>query len=182
MLLLVIKHYNSTLWKLQVKSLSLLFLIISTVVMVTGLAGVFLPVLPGVPLVFAGAFIYAWSTGFQVITVSNLIFFAILTAIATVVDYIGGMITAKKYGASKYGLIGGLLGSILGLALLSIPGLIIGQLAGVILGELYYGKQMKESFTSGFAMFVGYILGSTIKVFFAGLIVIVFYIKILGAL
>ncbi|HOH89795.1 MAG TPA: DUF456 family protein, partial [Bacillota bacterium] len=61
-------------------------------------------------------------------------------------------------------------------------GLIIGQLAGVILGELYFGKQMKESFTSGFAMFVGYILGSTVKVFFAGLIVIIFYIKILGAL
>lgn len=150
--------------------------------MLTGLAGVFLPVLPGVPLVFAGAFIYAWSTGFQVVTIGNLIFFAILTAIASGVDYVGGMITAKKYGASKYGLIGGVVGGILGLAIFSIPGLIIGQLAGVILGELYFGKQMKESFTSGFAMFIGYILGSTVKVFFAGLIVIVFYIKVLGAL
>ncbi|HRU41963.1 MAG TPA: DUF456 domain-containing protein, partial [Candidatus Diapherotrites archaeon] len=88
----------------------------------------------------------------------------------------------KKYGASKYGLIGGILGGILGLIAFGIPGLIIGQLAGVILGELYFGKQMKESFTSGFAMFAGYILGSTVKVFFAGLIVIIFYIKILGAL
>jgi len=49
-------------------------------------------------------------------------------------------------------------------------------------GELYFGKQMKESFTSGFAMFVGYILGSIIKVFFAGLILVVFYIKVIGAL
>lgn len=150
--------------------------------MLAGLAGVFLPILPGVPLVFAGAFIYAWSTGFQVITIGNIIFFAILTAISSAVEYIGGVITAKKYGASKYGLIGGVLGGILGLVVLGIPGLIIGQLAGVVLGELYFGKQMRESFTSGFAMFVGYILGSTIKVFFAGLIVIVFYIKILGAL
>ena len=164
------------------KLLNLLFLILSTAVMLTGLAGVFLPVLPGVPLVFAGAFIYAWSTGFQVVTIGNLIFFAILTVIASTVDYIGGLITAKKYGSSKYGLIGGVVGGISGLVLLGIPGLIIGQLAGVILGELYFGKQMKESFTSGFAMFVGYILGSTVKVFFAGLIVIVFYIKVLGAL
>ena len=94
---------------MQVKLLSLLFLIISTVVMLTGLTGVFLPVLPGVPLVFAGAFIYAWSTGFQVITVGNLILFAVLTAISSAVEYIGGVITAKKYGASKYGLIGGVL-------------------------------------------------------------------------
>jgi uncharacterized protein YqgC (DUF456 family) len=150
--------------------------------MLTGLAGVFLPVLPGVPLVFAGTLIYAWSTGFQVITIGNLIFFAILTAISSAVEYVGGILTAKKYGASKYGLIGGVLGGILGLLVLSIPGMIMGQLAGVILGELYFGKQMKESFTSGFAMFVGYLLGSTIKVFFAGLIVIVFYVKIIGAL
>jgi uncharacterized protein YqgC (DUF456 family) len=150
--------------------------------MLTGLAGVFLPVLPGVPLVFAGTLIYAWSTGFQVITIGNLIFFAILTAISSAVEYVGGILTAKKYGASKYGLIGGVLGGVLGLLVLSIPGMIMGQLAGVILGELYFGKQMKESFTSGFAMFVGYLLGSTIKVFFAGLIVIVFYVKIIGAL
>ena len=164
------------------KLLSLLFLILSSAIMLTGLAGVFLPVLPGVPLVFAGAFIYAWSTSFEVITVGNIVLFAVLTAIASAVDYVGGLITAKKYGASKYGLIGGILGGILGLIVLGIPGLIIGQLAGVILGEMYFGKQMKESFTSGFAMFVGYILGSTVKVFFAGLIVIIFYIKILGAL
>ena len=167
---------------MQVKLLSLLFLILSSAIMLTGLAGVFLPVLPGVPLVFAGAFIYAWSTSFEVITVGNIVLFAVLTAIASAVDYVGGLITAKKYGASKYGLIGGILGGILGLIVLGIPGLIIGQLAGVILGEMYFGKQMKESFTSGFAMFVGYILGSTVKVFFAGLIVIIFYIKILGAL
>ncbi len=162
--------------------LNLLFLILSSAVMLTGLAGVFLPVLPGVPLVFAGSLIYAWSTNFQVITIGNLIFFAILTAIASAVDYISGLITAKKYGASKYGLIGGVLGGVLGLVIFSIPGLIIGQLAGVILGELYFGKRMEESFTSGFAMFVGYILGSTVKIFFAGLIVIVFYIKVIGAL
>ena len=164
------------------KFLNLLFLILSTAIMLTGLVGVFLPVLPGVGLVFAGALIYAWSTGFQVITIWNLIFFAVLTAISSAVDYIGGILTAKKYGASKYGLIGGVLGGILGILVFSIPGLIIGQLAGVILGELYFGKQMKESFTSGFAMFIGYLLGSIVKVFFAGLIVIVFYIKVMRAL
>jgi uncharacterized protein len=161
--------------------MNLLFLIISTVIMLTGFVGVFLPILPGVLLVFAGTLLYAWSTGFQVITIGNLIFFLILTAISSALDYIGGVLTAKKYGASKYGLIGGVLGSLLGLAIFSIPGLIIGQLAGVTLGELLFGKQMKESFTSGFAMFVGYLLGSVVKVFFAGLIVIIFYIKVMRA-
>ncbi len=164
------------------KILNLLFLLLSSAVMLTGLAGIFLPVLPGVPLVFAGALIYAWSTGFEVITIGNLIFFGILTAVSSAVEYVGGVLTAKKYGASKYGLLGGVLGGILGLVVFSIPGLIIGQLAGVIIGELYFGKQMRESFASGFAMFVGYLLGSTVKVFFAGIIVIIFYIKIIGAL
>lgn len=160
--------------------LNLLYLLLSTIVILVGLAGIFLPALPGVPLVFAGTFIYAWSTNFEVITVGNLIFFALLAAVSTGVDYAGGLITAKKYGASKYGLIGSVIGGIIGLILFSIPGLIIGQLAGVILGELYFGKEMGASLKSGMAVFVGYLLGSTIKVFFAGIIVIVFYLKVLS--
>lgn len=159
--------------------LNLLYLLLSTIIILIGLAGIFLPALPGVPLVFAGTFLYAWSTNFEVVTIANLIFFALLAAVSSVVDYAGGFITVKKYGASRYGLIGSVAGGILGLLAFSIPGLIIGQLAGVILGELYFGKGIRTSMKSGLAVFVGYLLGSTIKVFFAGLIVIVFYSKVL---
>jgi uncharacterized protein YqgC (DUF456 family) len=159
--------------------LNLLYLLFSTIIILVGLAGIFIPALPGVPLVFAGTFIYAWGTNFEVITIGNLIFFALLTAVSSAVDYVGGLLAAKKYGASKYGLAGSLAGGILGLLAFGIIGVIVGQLTGVILGELYYGKKMRASMISGVAVFIGYLLGNTIKVFIAGLIVIVFYMKVL---
>lgn len=158
--------------------MSIIYLLISTIIMLVGLVGIFVPVLPGTWLVFGGTLLYAWGTGFQVITVGYLIFFALLAALAWGVDYAASLLTAKKYGASKYGLIGSVVLGILGLLIFSVPGLIIGQLLGVILGELYFGKEMKTAFRSGLAVFVGYLLGNTAKVLLCCIIVVVFYYRI----
>lgn len=158
--------------------MSILYLLLSTVIIIVGLAGIFIPVLPGVPLVFAGTLVYAWVTGFKVITIGYVVLFALLTALASLVDYVGGLITARKFGASKYGLIGSIIGGIAGLVIFNIPGMLIGQLLGVIAGELYFGTEMKKSFQAGLAVFIGYLMASFIKVFFAGIIVIIFYFKV----
>ncbi len=147
--------------------------------MIIGLAGIFIPVLPGVPLVFAGTFIYAWATNFNVITIGYVILFAVLTVLASLIDYVGGLMTAKKFGASKYGLIGSIVGGITGLVFFSIPGMLAGQLLGVVAGELCFGTEMKKSFRAGFAVFAGYLAASIIKVFFAGIMVIIFYFRVL---
>jgi len=123
--------------------------------------------------------IYAWSTNFQVITIGYLVIFLILAGLASAVDYLASFITAKKYGASKYGIIGSVLVGIIGMILFSLPGLIIGQLTGIILGELYYGKKMKSAMKSGIAVFIGYLLGNVIKVFICSIMVVIFYYKAL---
>lgn len=158
--------------------MNILFLIISTIIMLVGMVGIFVPVLPGTVLVFAGALLYAWVTNFEVISIGWLIFFAVLAALAWGIDYLASLLTAKKYGASKYGLIGSVVLGIIGLLTFSIPGLIIGQLLGVILGELYFGKEMKIALKSGIAVFIGYILGNTAKIVLCSIIFVIFYIKV----
>lgn len=147
---------------------------------VIGLVGIFVPVLPGAWLVFAGIFLYAWSTNFQVITIGYLILFAILTVVSSAVDYIASFFTAKKYGASKLGIIASVVLGVIGLLVFSVPGLIIGQLIGIILGELYFGKEMKSAVKSGVAVFVGYLLGNIAKVFICSIMVVIFYFKALS--
>lgn len=159
--------------------MNILFLVISSIIMLAGLVGIFVPVLPGTGLVFAGTLLYAWATDFQVISIGYLVFFAILAALAWAVDYVASLLTAKKYGASKYGLIGSVVLGILGLIFFSVPGLIIGQLLGVIIGELYFGKEMRNAVKSGLAVFIGYLLGNTVKVILCSIIVVVFYYKVL---
>ena len=160
--------------------MNILFLIISTIAIVAGLVGIFVPVLPGAWLVFAGTLLYAWVTSFQVISIGYVILFAVLAVLASGLDYLASLLTAKKYGASKYGLIGSVVLGIIGLIVFSIPGLIIGQLLGVILGELYFGKKMRSAVKAGMAVFVGYLLGNTAKIILCSIIAVIFYIKVLN--
>ncbi|MDF2840450.1 MAG: hypothetical protein K0Q99_1222 [Clostridia bacterium] len=158
--------------------MNILFLVISTIIMLVGMVGIFVPMLPGTGLVFGGALLYAWSTNFQVISIGYLVFFAVLAALAWGIDYLASILTAKKYGASKYGIIASVILGIIGLILFSVPGLVIGQLTGVILGELYFGKDMKIAFKSGIAVFIGWLLGNTAKIVLCSIIVAVFYFRV----
>jgi uncharacterized protein YqgC (DUF456 family) len=161
--------------------MNIIFLIISTIAILAGLVGIFVPILPGTWLIFAGTLFYAWVTNFQVISIGYVILFAVLAALASGLDYIASLLTAKKYGTSKYGLIGSVVLGIIGLIIFSIPGLIIGQLLGVILGELYFGKEMRSAVRSGIAVFMGYLLGNTAKIILCSIIAVIFYIKVLSS-
>jgi len=152
---------------------------VSTLLIVIGVLGIFIPGLPGTGLVFIGTLIYAWGTGFQAIGWGTLVIFLILTLMAMAVDYLAGILTAQKFGASKQGIVGSIIGGIAGLTIFNIPGLILGQLAGVIIGELMFGRKMNESMRSGIGVFIGYLLGSMVKVTLTTLIIIIFYVKII---
>lgn len=154
------------------------YLIVSTALIVIGLLGIFIPGLPGTGLVFIGTLVYALATGFQTIGWGTIIIFLLLTLLAMGVDYAAGLLTAQKFGASKQGIIGSVIGGILGFIFFNILGLILGQLAGVILGELAFGRKMNESLKSGLGVFIGYLLGSIVKVTITTLIIIIFYFKV----
>ncbi|HHV71586.1 MAG TPA: DUF456 domain-containing protein [Clostridia bacterium] len=152
--------------------------ILSLILIAIGYLGIFLPVLPGFPLILIGIFVYALTTGFTSITVPWLLLFLFLTLLGLVGDYLVGLFTVKKMGASKHGIYGALLGSIVGLALGGLPGLIIGQLAGMVLGEIYYGKEIRGSLRLGVGVFLGYILGTVYKLTIATIMVVIFLIRI----
>jgi len=93
-------------------------------------------------------FIYAACDGFETIGWSLLLTFAILTIVSLVLDYLGGVIGAKKYGATRWGLIGSIIGGIAGFFMGGIVGLIFGPFFGAVLFELIFGKDLKGAFKS----------------------------------
>lgn len=159
--------------------MEILFLLLSTTLFIVGMLGIFLPALPGPILVFAGTLLYAWHEGFRAISTGYILLFAVLAALSWGLDYIASLVTAKKVGTSKYGLIGGLVLGILGLILFSLPGLVLGQLLGVILGELYKGKKFGFALKSGAAVFIGYLLGNGAKLVLCSIMIIIFYWRVL---
>lgn len=147
--------------------------------MIIGLVGIVVPMIPGIGLIYLSALTYGFITNFEKIGMKTIIFFTLLTIVSFVLDYIGSYLGAKKFGATKYGIIGGIIGGILGLFVLTIPGLLIGQFVGTCIGELYYGKELEVSMKSGFGTVVGYILGVVCNMTIGLSMVAVFVIGVL---
>ncbi len=159
--------------------MNILFIIIAVAVMIIGFIGTFVPAIPGTVLVFASALVYGIITKFNDITVTMINIFGILTLAAVILDYAASLITTKKVGASRYGIIGAVVGGIIGFIVFNIFGLIIGQSVGAVVGELLRNRDLDSSIKIGFATFVGYILGVVANSTISLIIIVSFLLKVI---
>jgi uncharacterized protein YqgC (DUF456 family) len=137
-------------------TLALIFLIV-------GLLGTILPAIPGLPLMFAGAWLLAYTGDYQIIGTPALIALGILALIGSAMDYVAGLLGAKFTGASKQALWGAFVGGIVGL-FFALPGLILGPLVGAALGELWARRSLLSAGKVGIGTFIGFIIGVVAKV------------------
>ena len=124
---------------------------ITLIVMLVGLAGSVLPGLPGVPLIFISALVYAIVTDFEVVSGLTIALFGVFAAIALVLDFVATAYGARRFGASNWGTAGGAIGGIVGaligalfLGIGALFGLLLGTIGGVFLGE-YLKRRREES-------------------------------------
>jgi uncharacterized protein len=115
---------------------------VTLVTMLVGLAGSVLPGLPGVPLIFLSALVYAILTDFEYVGTLVIVLLGLFAAIAVVADFVATTYGARRFGASNWGTAGGAIGGIVGalvgalfLGIGALFGLILGSIAGVFLGE-----------------------------------------------
>lgn len=127
-----------------------------------GLAGAVLPVLPGVPLVFAGLWLAAWIDGYMRVGTVTLIVLGVLTVVALVLDFIASALGAKRVGASPQAITGAVLGSVIGL-FFGLPGLVLGPFLGAVAGELSARGGVNRATTVGIATWIGLLLGTIAK-------------------
>ncbi len=126
--------------------------------MVVGLAGVILPVLPGIPLIFGGAVLYGVLTRFEDITLKLLIVFAGLTVFGLVVDYIANFLSVKKMGGGRAGAIGAVIGLIIGI-FIGLVWIIILPFVLAVVFELIAGKREGQALKAGTGAFLGLLFG-----------------------
>lgn len=132
--------------------------LISGILILLGFAGVIIPALPGAPLALIGILVFKLfsgdcSFGWEVISLAGL--FVILGAI---LEYVLPVALTKKFGGTKYGVWGSVIGLIVGMFFPPI-GFIIGPFFGALIGELAFGKkEMNNALKSAFGSFVGFLL------------------------
>ena len=155
-------------------------MILALLLCLAGLAGCVVPGLPGPPLNYAGMLLVQYVLKpFEIYT---LVIFGILTTAVLVIDYLLPVWFAKKYGATKQGIWGSMIGMIIGMLFTPI-GMIMGLLLGAIIGDLMAGRTSAQASRSGLATFFGTFLSIGLKLGIAGVIsFLVFYEYVLAVL
>lgn len=137
-------------------------IIIAIMLIVLGSLGTFLPVLPGIPVVFLGMFILAWQADFQSVSLTMVVILGVLSLLSLLVDFVLTFYTTKKAGASRYALWGLAIGSMLGLLLGGI-GIFVGAILGALLGEYAFNRNLQRATAAGVSAGVGFILAFIAK-------------------
>ncbi len=119
--------------------------------------------LPGIILIFTSLLLYGWYTNFSEPTMNTIVIVGLITLISFWIDNLAILFGAKKFGASKFGMLGAFLGGLFGFFILGPPGIVIGPLVGAVIAELIVNKDFKNAFKSGFGTFLGYIFGMFLK-------------------
>jgi uncharacterized protein YqgC (DUF456 family) len=141
----------------------LLAYIAAAILVLIGLAGIILPALPGLPVMFAGMWLAAWADGFKFVSGWTVLLLGVLTVLSLVVDVGATAMGAKRVGAGKLAMLGAALGTVFGGLFFSIPGLILGPFVGAMAGELVRGKELREASKIGFGTWVGLAFGTALK-------------------
>jgi uncharacterized protein len=152
--------------------------ILAVVLIVAGVVGTVLPALPGAILVFAGVALAAWIDDFARISGWTLGVLGVLTVIAWVTDYVAAAAGAKKVGASKYAIVGAVIGTVAGV-FTGLVGLIFMPLVGAAIGEYLAQQDALRAGRVGIATWLGMLAGTVVKVAVVFLMVGIFVAALL---
>jgi uncharacterized protein len=122
--------------------------LLAGLLVLAGIAGTVLPVLPGAPLVFLGLLIGAWADDFQKVGWVTLLVLALLTALSFAVDLWAAHHGIRRAGASGWAVAGALLGGLVGF-FFSLPGLLVGPFLGAFAGEYVARRDLRQAGRAG---------------------------------
>jgi len=158
-------------------AITLLWILCAALIL-AGLAGTVLPVLPGTVLVWGGVVLGAWIDDFTRVGATTLVVVTVLAVLAWGLDYVAGLMGAKKAGASKLALLGAAAGTVVGL-FMGLVGVLFMPLVGAAAGEYLARKDQTRAVKVGVATWVGIMVGLIAKVVLAFIMVGIFLASLL---
>jgi uncharacterized protein YqgC (DUF456 family) len=147
-----------------------IYFVVAAILVVLGLAGTIVPVLPGILLVFGGLFLAAWADGFQHVGAVGLSIIGALGVASLGFDFVASLLGAKRVGASPLALAGAAIGGIVGV-FLGIAGVILGPFIGAVAGEYLARGRLAQAGKVGFGTWIGLLLAAVAKVVVAFLMI-----------
>ena len=152
--------------------MDILIMVLAIILMVGGIAGCVLPILPGAPLAYAGLLLLHF-TDLAHFSTAQLIVWLIVVVVLQVVDYITPLLGSKYSGGTSFGNRGCVAGTLLGLFFMPW-GIILGPFLGAVTGEMMGGSDFPHAVRAGIGTLIGFLLGTLLKV------IVCFYFLVQG--
>jgi uncharacterized protein YqgC (DUF456 family) len=147
--------------------------------LVTGLLGTVLPLLPGPVIIFVGGVLHTFLRPESAMSWWGIGVMALLLALSFVVDFASGALGTKHFGGSRWGVTGVVIGGLVGL-FFGLPGLIIGPVVGGFLGERYVArKEFHPALRATWGTVVGTTVGMVVRVGISVAMIAVFFLDAL---
>ena len=152
--------------------MDILLIVFAFLLLVAGIAGCILPMLPGVPLAYAGMLLLHLTDKIH-FTTHQLIIWLIVVIVLQVVDYITPLLGSKYSGGTSFGNRGCMAGTLLGLFFMPW-GVIVGPFIGAVVGEMLGGQDLSHAIRAGIGTLLGFLFGTLLKV------IVCFYFLVQG--
>lgn len=152
--------------------------ILVALLIAVGVAGTILPALPGVILVLAGIVLGAWIGDFTQVSGVTIAIVTVLAIAAWLIDYLAGVMGARKAGASKEAIVGALIGTVLGI-FTGLWGLLFLPLIGAVAGQYFVDRDMIRARDVGIATWLGMAVGILAKIALTFLMIGIFIAALL---
>lgn len=136
--------------------------VLAVAMIVVGIVGTILPALPGVLLVFAGIALGAWIDGFTHISGWTVAIAGVLALLGLGVDIACQLLFARRAGASRLGLIGAALGTVVGV-FFGLIGIVFLPLVGAAVGEFLTHRDALRAGRVGVSTWTGLLIGTVLK-------------------
>lgn len=160
--------------------MELFWWIVTLVIMAIGLIGTVLPILPGTTLILAAAFLHRLMLGPEKgASWLSLLALALFVVASYVIDFLGGWLGARRFGATCWGVWGATVGAIVGI-FFGLPGLLVGPVIGALAGELIAGKRLVEAGRAGWGALLGN-LAAMIGKLLIGLVMVSWFLLVTPA-
>jgi uncharacterized protein YqgC (DUF456 family) len=138
------------------------WIIVAGLFFLGGIAGSFLPVLPGPPLSFLGLIALQVTERIHFESSTILIWLGVTVAV-TLLDYFIPVWGVKKFGGSEAGVRGATVGVFLGIFMFPPWGIILGPFVGALVAEKFWNPENRNALRAAFGSLVGFMLGTGLK-------------------
>jgi uncharacterized protein len=140
-----------------------ILIIFGILLMITGLIGAFLPILPGLPFSYVGLLMIQLTEN-PPFSLRFMIVWAVIVVMIQFLEQIASVAGAKKMGASSYGIWGSIIGAVVGFLMFPPLGIVFGPIIGAYVGELINKKTSQEALRSAMGAVLGFFVSTFIKV------------------